>query len=103
MDLIVKRELAGIELWMPLHEALAFLRDPKRAQREVRQALAASGVDPDTGKWLAERTPMRVRARVAKRRGADVTDRWDEPSAEHRASARRGAATTLARRKARGK
>ena len=101
--MIVKRELAGIELWMPLHEALSFLRDPKRAQREVRQALAASGVDPDTGKWLTERPSMRVRARVAKRRGADATDRWDEPSPAHRESARRGAATTLAKRKARGK
>ena len=49
MQVILKRTVEGVGVYMPLDEALAFLKDPARAQREVTGMLRGGGVDPETG------------------------------------------------------
>ena len=49
MQVILKRTVEGVGVYMPLDEALAFLKDPARAQREVTGMLRGGGIDPETG------------------------------------------------------
>jgi hypothetical protein len=50
MEVILKRTVEGVGIYLPANEALKFLRDPERVQEAVSSMLRGGGLDPDTGK-----------------------------------------------------
>jgi hypothetical protein len=52
MEVILKRTVEGVGIYLPANEALKFLRDPERVQEAVSSMLRGGGLDPDTGKAI---------------------------------------------------
>jgi hypothetical protein len=52
MEVILKRTVEGVGIYLPANEALKFLRDPERVQEAVSSMLRGGGLDPDTGEAI---------------------------------------------------
>lgn len=52
MEVILKRTVEGVGIYLPANEALNFLRDPEHVQEAVSSMLQGGGLDPDTGKAI---------------------------------------------------
>ena len=50
MDIQLKTQVVGLHIWLPIEEAVKFLKNPKQIQGQVEVMLNAGGVDPATGK-----------------------------------------------------
>jgi hypothetical protein len=52
MDIRLKTRVEGVHIWLPVDEAIKFLKKPAAIQREVETFLRVGGIDPETGDAL---------------------------------------------------
>ncbi len=81
MDIVLKREVTGVGIWLPLEEAVQFLRNPKKVLQEVETMLrAGGGVDPKTGQALGTGFPAEKSVAFLPRPGGTMdVDAGTEP------------------------
>jgi hypothetical protein len=79
MDIRLKTKVEGVHIWLPVDEAIKFLRNPKALQAEVRIMLHASNIDPETGEM---REPLGFSVGIGPRPGMVPIDKPLESEAK---------------------
>ncbi len=53
MDLVLKRRIEGVGIWLSVEEAIQTVRNAKRLQAEIASMLSGGGIDPRSGQEKA--------------------------------------------------
>lgn len=72
MDTRLKTRVEGVQIWLPVDEAIKFLKNPKAVQQEVEIMLRASRIDIDTGEPLE---PTGFGVELGRRPGLEPVDK----------------------------
>ena len=78
MDIRLKTTVEGVHIWLPVKEAVKFIKKPRALQDEIATMLRAGRIDPDTGESLE---PLGFGIAMGARPGSDVDlDRGSSPT-----------------------
>ncbi len=69
MDIRLKTTGEGVHIWLPVKEAVRFIKKPRALQDEIATMLRAGRIDPDTGDPLE---PLGFGIAMGPRPGSDI-------------------------------
>lgn len=72
MDIRLKTRVEGVHIWLPVAEAVKFLKDSKSLQAEVRMMMHAGNINPETGE---PREPLGFDVKLGPRPGIELIDK----------------------------
>ena len=72
MDIRLKTRVEGVHIWLPVEEAVKFIKNPKAVQAEVTIMLRVGKINPETGEPLA---PVGFGVELGRRPGSEEIDK----------------------------